>query len=92
MVDKLCETAARRNSLAPRERQVLGELLDGRTEARIAERLSISPHTVHAHIRSLYAKLRVHSRVELMRRVLSYADDPLVLAHAAAVDPRDGSP
>jgi DNA-binding CsgD family transcriptional regulator len=65
------------NLLAPRERQVLAELLEGRTEASIADRLSISRHTVHAHIRSLYAKLRVHNRVELMRRVLSYADDPM---------------
>ncbi|MDH3731960.1 MAG: LuxR family transcriptional regulator [Gemmatimonadota bacterium] len=68
----MCDRAAIRNALAPRERQVLTELLDGRTEATIARRLAISPHTVHAHIRSVYLKLRVHNRVELVRRVLSH--------------------
>lgn len=73
---EMCKQAALQNALAPREREVLTELLDGRTEATIARRLSISPHTVHAHIRSVYLKLRVHNRVELVRRVLSYQQAP----------------
>jgi len=72
----LCDRAAADNALAPRECQILAELVDGRTEATIAQRLVISPHTVHAHIRSLYIKLRVHNRVELIRCVFSYAEDP----------------
>ena len=73
---ELCNSAALRGALAPREREVLTELLDGRTEASIARRLAISPHTVHAHIRSVYLKLRVHNRVELVRTVLDYQEPP----------------
>ena len=69
---ELCSQPGLEEVLAPREREILGELLEGRTEATIARRLSISPHTVHAHIRSVYLKLRVHNRVELVRRVLSF--------------------
>ena len=85
----LCEAAAVEGNLAPREIEVLGKLLDGMTEAKVAERLSISRHTVHAHTRSLYAKLRVHNRVELLRRVLSFVD-----SHGAGLRPafrRDGA-
>lgn len=71
---ELCNKPEIKKVLAPREREVLSELLDGRTEATIAQRLSISPHTVHAHIRSVYLKLRVHNRVELVRAVLAYQD------------------
>jgi DNA-binding NarL/FixJ family response regulator len=48
--------------LSEREREVLQFLVDGLTKPRIAERLSLSLHTVDAHVRSIYTKLHVNSR------------------------------
>ena len=48
--------------LSVREAQVLDMVAQGLTDAEIAARLSLSPHTVNAHLRSVYSKLGVTSR------------------------------
>jgi DNA-binding NarL/FixJ family response regulator len=48
--------------LTPRERDVLAELVAGRTNAEIAQRLAIAPETVKTHLTNLYAKLDVKRR------------------------------
>ncbi len=35
------------------------------TDQQIANRLGISPHTVNYHLRQIYRKLAIHSRVSL---------------------------
>ena len=50
--------------LTPRETQVLQALAAGETAARIAASLGISRLTVQSHVKSILAKLRVHSKIE----------------------------
>ena len=39
----------------------------GLTNAQIAEQLTISPSTVNAHMRSIYSKLEMNSRIAVMQ-------------------------
>jgi DNA-binding NarL/FixJ family response regulator len=48
--------------LSPREVEVLRHVADGLSDAEIAERLYLSPHTVHRHVANIRAKLRQPSR------------------------------
>lgn len=59
-----------RHALTPRELAVLDELARGGTTAQIAERLTVSPHTVQTHVRSVLAKMGVESR--LMAVIVAY--------------------
>ncbi len=56
--------------LTGREREILEALIEGRSEALVAERLAISPHTVRAHIKSMYRKLGVSSRAAAVAKAL----------------------
>ena len=51
--------------LTPREAEVLELLSDGRTNAQIAQRLTIGIETVRTHARNIYRKLGISSRREL---------------------------
>jgi two-component system, NarL family, response regulator LiaR len=53
--------------LSPRERDVLLGMMEGRSGRQIAEDLMISADTVRAHVRNIFAKLDVHSRLEAIR-------------------------
>jgi DNA-binding NarL/FixJ family response regulator len=46
---------------------VLRLLVAGLTYGQIAGRLTVSFHTVHAHLRAIYSKLGVTSRTEAAR-------------------------
>jgi pimeloyl-ACP methyl ester carboxylesterase/DNA-binding CsgD family transcriptional regulator len=48
--------------LSMREREVLGLVAGGLSDTQIAERLVISPHTVHRHVANILAKLRLPTR------------------------------
>jgi len=56
--------------LTGREREILESLIEGKSDALAAERLQISPHTVRAHIKSLYRKLSVSSRAAAVAKAL----------------------
>jgi len=53
--------------LTERELEVLRLVAQGLTNAQIAEQLIVSPHTVHAHVRSIHSKLGVTSRSAVTR-------------------------
>jgi len=57
--------------LSPRLRDVLSGLAKGLSEKQLADRLGISPHTVHDHVKALYRQLGVSSRGELLALALS---------------------
>ena len=59
------DSIAKAAGLSEREVDVFYEMVRGRTIQQIADKLFISPYTVKAHIRNIYAKLDVHSRNEL---------------------------
>lgn len=52
--------------LTRREREVAELLAAGRTDKEIGDLLSISPHTVHGHIKHIVAKFGLTSRVQLV--------------------------
>ncbi|MGZ5352215.1 MAG: response regulator [Actinomycetota bacterium] len=51
-------------SLTPRETEILRSLASGRTTTEVAEILGISALTVQSHVKSILAKLGVHSKIE----------------------------
>jgi DNA-binding NarL/FixJ family response regulator len=58
--------ATQHNDLTEREREVLGLVADGMSNAAIAERLTVSVHTVRNHVANLSAKLGAHSKLEAL--------------------------
>ena len=58
--------------LTTREVEVLALVADGLTDAEVAERLVVSIRTVHAHLRSIYRKLDLHSRSAATRYALEH--------------------
>jgi DNA-binding CsgD family transcriptional regulator len=54
-------------SLTDGERKVADLVADGLTNRDVARKLFVSRHTVDFHLRSIYRKLNVHSRVQLAR-------------------------
>jgi DNA-binding NarL/FixJ family response regulator len=55
--------------LTPREREVLGEMAQGKTNAAIAETLVLSERAVEKHINSIFSKLNLSEERDVNRRV-----------------------
>ena len=62
--------------LTDTERSVSDLVAQGLTNKQAAELLFLSPHTVGFHLRSIYRKLAVGSRVDLTRVVLEHTMEP----------------
>jgi DNA-binding CsgD family transcriptional regulator len=58
------------SSLTRTEHAVAGLVAEGLTNAEAAARLVLSPHTIDYHLRQVFRKLDVHSRVEMTRAVV----------------------
>jgi DNA-binding NarL/FixJ family response regulator len=58
-------------ALSPREREVLEQMAEGRSNAAIAERLVVTDRAVEKHVGSIFSKLNLASAPEDHRRVLA---------------------
>ena len=66
MLEDRCQMLTREHGLTPREAEILVHLGQGRTTRAISEKLVVSENTVKYHIKSIYQKLDVHSRDEVI--------------------------
>ena len=65
-----------KHSISQRERDIAGLLLQGKSNKEIADSLYIAPNTVKNHIHSLFQKLQVKSRFQLMNYFLRNQQTP----------------
>jgi DNA-binding NarL/FixJ family response regulator len=56
--------------LTDRERDVLRELIEGKTKRQMGKSLFLSEHTIDSHLRNIYTKLHVHSRTEAVVKAI----------------------
>jgi len=93
-----CCAVPKLSKLSGRELQVAQAYALGASYRQIACRLSIAPSTVRAHLRTIYRKLRVSSKVDLVRALeeagtavvgLSAIPTAAALARSIAVLPFD---
>ena len=71
------DIGARLDALTQREREILEQLLMGRTNKAVARDLGISPRTVEVHRRNIMTKMGADSLSRLVRMALVAGIDPL---------------
>jgi DNA-binding NarL/FixJ family response regulator len=59
-------------NLTTREIDILQLIVEGNSDRMIAEKLFISTHTVNSHLKSIYAKLHVHSKPQAVSAALKH--------------------
>jgi DNA-binding NarL/FixJ family response regulator len=62
--------------LSGREWQVMRELLFAPSTRTVAEKLHLSPHTVHNHTKAVFKKMGVHSLAELLSLMIKLSTGP----------------
>lgn len=64
-----CARIAAKHQLSARETEVFLYLAQGHTRASIAKKLFVSENTIREHVKSIYKKLYIHSRQQLIDMV-----------------------
>jgi DNA-binding CsgD family transcriptional regulator len=72
-VEDVLALVSRASGLTPRERELVALLIEGLDTRELATRLFISRHTVQDHLKSVFAKVGVRSRRELVSSVFAQA-------------------
>lgn len=62
-----------RYELTPREVQIADLVCQGHRNSKIAKSLAIQPATVQAHVRNIYRKVRVRSKITMLLKFLDEA-------------------
>jgi len=77
------EDGPQNSELTLREMEILSAIAGGGRYKEIAKTLNISPHTVRAHVHSVYRKLQVHSRTQAIDEFLRIGGSriPRFLSH-----------
>lgn len=81
---QLAEIIVRARGLTPRERQVVEQVVRGRSNRQIATSLALSEHTVQDHLKAVFAKFDVTSRNELVAALFFTHFAPLHVADTAS--------
>lgn len=58
------------DTVSAREYEVIQELLRGRSNIEIAENLFVTMNTIKTHLKSIFFKLQVKSRIELINKLI----------------------
>ena len=61
-------------TLSAREQEIALLVAQGLRTRQIAQELHLSPQTVNSHLKTIFTKLQIHSRVELANVVRECAD------------------
>jgi len=79
------------NRLSEREKEVLKLLLQGQGNKQIALALGISERTVEFHLKNVYTKLSVSSRIELILKLGNTTGSPIaeILGNSAVERPEE---
>lgn len=56
--------------LTKREKEILQHLVNGMSKKHIADHLGISHYTVDTHLKNIYAKLQVHSQIDVVAKAI----------------------
>lgn len=75
-LEKRCDLLARSSGLTPRESEIFRYLGRGYGSAYIADELVIAESTVRSHVKSIYRKIGVTSREELISRIDEIGETP----------------
>ena len=68
-IDRVCEKPEITELVSKREGEVLHKLLEGKSRKQIADELFVTEATIKKHSASIYAKLDVHNRTELIYKL-----------------------
>jgi DNA-binding NarL/FixJ family response regulator len=72
------KTVNQLDGLTPAQRRVAELLLGEASEQEIAEKLGVSYFTIHNHVKEIYRRCKVHSRVQLMCALRESSNIPCI--------------
>lgn len=64
--------------LSLRQIEVIGEVVEGKTNKEIGEKLFISEKTVKFHLTYIFKRLKIRSRTQLLRKAFEICEQPLI--------------